>query len=305
MKYRTSLLLSLALLLVSPMLKAEELKNLIPSPNELSGFKITKKPKYYNRGNLWSYINGAAHGYLTYGFQGMVTFIVMYQKTQVEMITDIYDMGNSLNAFGIYSIERGPEGSTEEFGCGSFQSENTLYFWQDRYYVKLIAYDITQKTGKSLSLLAHIISKKIPKKGKLPRLFSIFPEEGQIERTERYMSRDILGQDYFINGYSIAYNQDDRKYQILLIQGENTKKTRENFEKYLTLKSTLGQVTYEHSKIGEQAFEGTDNFYGTVLFSRKKEYIIGVLGLRNQEIAQEIINAMFSRLTHIIGRKNY
>lgn len=301
MKYRISLLLSLALLLVSSMLKAEELKDFIPSANELAGFKITKKPKYYNQGNLWNYINGAAPGYLAYGFQGMVTFIVMYQKTQVEMITDIYDMGNSLNAFGIYSIERGPEGSTEEFGGGSFQSENTLYFWQDRYYVKLMAYDITQKTGKSLSLLAHIITQKIPKKGRIPHLFSIFPEKGQLERTERYMSRDILGQDYFTNGYSIEYDQYDNKYQILLIQGENTKKTKENFKKYLTFKSTLGQVTYEHSTIGEQAFVGIDNFYGTVLLARKEAYIIGVLGLNNQEIAQEIINAMFSRLTHIIG----
>jgi hypothetical protein len=42
---------------------------------------------------------------------------------------------------------------------------------------------------------------------------------------------------------------------------------------------------------------GKDNFYGTVLFARKGAYIVGVLGLDDQKIAQKIIDIMFSRLT--------
>jgi hypothetical protein len=231
---------------MSTILKAEELKDLIPSASELTGFKITEEPKYYSQDNLWDHINGAAPGYLNYGFQEMVTFVVVHAKNQIEIITDIYDMGDSLKAFGMYSIERKPEGSTEEFGGGSFQSENALNFWQDRYYVKFIAYDIKPETAGTLSLLAHIITRKIPNKGKVPSLFSIFPEKGQVERSERYITRDVLGQDYFTHGYMKEYNQDDNKYQIFLIQGENHKETLQNFQKYLTLKGTAGQITHEH-----------------------------------------------------------
>ena len=296
MKHRIPLFIFLYSFSVSTIIYAGELKDLIPSARELTGFKITKKPEYYNQGNLWDYINGGASGYLSYGFQEMVTFVIMHQKNQIKITADIYDMGDSLNAFGIYSVEREPEGSAEEFGGGSFQSDNILCFWQDKYYVKLTTNEATPKTADSQSLLARILTQKMSRKGKHPHLFTVFPEKGKLDRSERYIARDVFGQDYFTGGYSIEYVQDGNEYLIFLIQGRNTKETKQNFKRYLTFKSTSGQITQKHSKVAEQAFAGTDTFYGTVVFARKGAYIIGALGLDDEKIAMEIIDSMFSRL---------
>lgn len=300
MRYHISILVSFTLVLIGTRvitINAEELKSLIPLSSELTGFKITEKPEYYNRENLWDYMNGGAPGYLAYGFKEMVTFGIMNMKNRLEFVIDIYDMGDGLNAFGIYSVEKLPDGRDAECGIDGFQSDKVLFFWQDSYYVKLMAYDATPKTAQSLSLLAQVITQKIPKKGSRPHLFSIFPEKGKFKKSERYIRRDVLGQDYFTNGYSVEYEKDGSKYQVFLICGDNAKETKQNFQKYLTfIKTAGGKLTDEHFKVGEQAFVGTHNFYGMVFFARKGAYIVSVLGLDNWQVAQKIITVMFSRL---------
>jgi hypothetical protein len=298
MKDYIPILISLMLVLVNAVvIKAEELKSVIPLSSELTDFRMNQKLEYYNKENLWRYINGSASSYLAYGFEEMVTFQVMNLKNRLEIVVDIYDMGNSLNAFGIFSVERVPEGRDLEFGIDSFQYDNTLFFWQDKYYVKLMAYDMTPKTVQFLSLLAQIMTQKIPEKGKRPHLLTVFPEKGRLKKSERYIKRDVLGQEYFADGYSIDYDRDNNQYKIFLICGKSPKETKQSFQKYLAFIKTVGHITDKHIKIGEQAFAGTHNYYGKVLFARKGRYIVGFLGFDNQNFAQEIIISMFSRLT--------
>ena len=285
MGYRYFTLFSFTLVFIHTSLTGGELKNLIPSRGELDEFRMVEKPVYYFQDNLWDYINGASPGYIASGFQEMVTFIVQHRQYQIEIVADIYDMGDTLNAFGIYSVERSPVGS-----------DNALYFWQDRYYVKLMAYDISDKTAESLSLLAQIMTQKIPRIGGRPFLFSFFPESGRLPGSERYIKGDVLGQDYLSNGYTLEYSQENNHYQILLIHGKNRIETKQNFNKYLSFQKSTGQITEKNLKSGDQTFLGVDSFYGTITFSYKESFIIGILGVRDQKLSEDIINSMFSRI---------
>lgn len=307
MQSRIPLLTSLVLIVVFSLVsstKAEKLQRVIPLASELAGYRITEGPTYYNRVNLWQYINGSAPGYLAYGFKEMVTFIVLHQGDNHEIVIDIYNMGTSQNAFGIFSVERPTAGRDIALGVDGFQSEATLFFWQDTYYVKLSADEVTPQTTASLPLLAQIIAQKIPQKGERPRLFAIFPKKGQVQKSQRYLRRDVLGQDYFTNGYSIDYHEADHKYQILLINAENSQKAKQNFQKYFTFLKTVAPITPEQPTPGLQAFAGTHNYYGKVFFARQGAYIIGALGLDNQQAARDIISAMFVRLTAITSKEN-
>jgi len=282
---------------------AAELKNVIPSSNELTGFTIGKKPEYYNRENLWNYMNGGAPGYLAYGFEEMVTFSVVNLKNRLECVVDVYDMGNSLNAFGIYSTERLPDGRDTECGVDGFQSGKILFFWQDSYYVKLMASGVMSDTAKSLTILAQAIAQKIPKKGALPHLFSLFPQKGKFKKSERYIRSDVLGQEYFTNGYSAEYEKNASKYHLFLICGDRAEETRKSFQEYSNFIKTVGKITNERLQLGEQAFAGTHNYYGMVLFARRGAYIIGILGLDDLQAAQETIKGMFARIAEIKNDK--
>ena len=290
------IVISILLLVTSETIQATELKTLIPSSREFTDFKITHNVEYYTEENLWDYMNGGAPGYLAYGFEEMVTMQVKNLKNHIEVGIDIYDMGNHLNAFGIYSVERVPDGRDLDFGVDSYQYDTTLCFWQDKYYVKLMSYDMKPETAQSLSSLATLITQKMPKKGEPPYLFSIFPVEGRLKKSERYIKCDVLGQAYFTDGYSVEYDNDSNQYKIFLIRNEDPLETKQNFHKYLDFIKTIGQITDENIKIGEQAFAGTHNFYGRVLFARTGSYIIGVVSFNKQRSAQDAINLMFSRL---------
>ncbi len=293
-----TIVISIVLSVTSGSIPATELKTLVPSSREFTDFKITHGAEYYTEENLWDYINGAAPGYLAYGFEEMVTMQVKNLKNHIEVVIDIYDMGNHLNAFGIYSVERVPDGRDLKFGVESFQYDTTLCFWQDKYYVKLMSYDMKPETAQSLSSLATLITQKMPKKGEPPYLFSIFPAEGRLKKSERYIKCDVLGQAYFTDGYSVEYDYENNHYKIFLIHHKDPLETEKNFHKYLVFIKTIGQITDENIKIGEEAFAGIHDFYGRVLFARKGPYIIGVLGFDKKKSAQDIINLMFARLKH-------
>jgi len=289
---------SLLLLVPGRALHATELKRLVPSSPELTGFTITHDVEQYTKENLWDYMNGGAPGYLAYGFEEMVTLQVKNTKNNSEIVVDIYDMGNPLNAFGIYSVERIPGGGDLALGVDSFQYDTTLCFWQDRYYVKLMSYDMKPETAQSLSRLAALITQKLPKGGEPPRLLNIFPAEGRVQKSEHYIKCDVLGQAYFTDGYSVDYDNTTNHHKIFLIHGKDPQEAGKNFQTYLAFTKTIGQITDGDVHIGEQAFAGTHNFYGRVLFARKGSYIIGVVGFDKQGGAEDAINLMFSRLEH-------
>jgi len=48
--------------------------------------------------------------------------------------------------------------------------------------------------------------------------------------------------------------------------------------------------------LGEESFQSEERFYGTVIFARKKRFIIGVLGLKDVQAARNIIKTMFEKL---------
>ena len=117
-----------------------------------------------------------------------------------------------------------------------------------------------------------------------------------MKKSERYIKCDVLGQAYFTDGYSVDYDTTTSQHKIFLIHSKDSREAQQNFHTYRVFIKTIGQITDEDIKIGEQAFAGTHNFYGRVLFARKGLYIIGVVSFDKQSSAEDTINLMFSRL---------
>ncbi|MFH1243259.1 MAG: DUF6599 family protein [Pseudomonadota bacterium] len=254
------------------------------------------EPVSYSPVDLWRYINGGAPGYLAYGFEDLVTFTTIHQKRKLEIVVDIYNMGKPINAFGIYSVERSPDGKKVELGSGGFLAGGVLYFWQDRCYVKLMANAITPETNKLLSELAGIVSRDLPDTQALPKQLAVFPKEGRIKNSDRYIRTDVLGQDYLQNAFRVEYNQKGHQYSIFLIEGTSSEKAALNLEKYRAYLDEGREPCEEAPDLGEQAFMGKDSFYGLVIFARKSHFIIWVMGHNDRNAAINIIKAMFARL---------
>ena len=278
------------------------IKDFIPSAQELTGFVITEQPAFYDINNLWNYINGAAPGYVSYGFQELVTFIVEKSQDSLEVVIDIYDMGDTLTAFGIFSSEKSSGDFQIEFGSGSFRSDMTLYFWQNRYYIKMMAYDIIPETRNTLSHLSKMISKKIPVRGSIPAIFSIFPQNGQIKGSHKYIPKDVLGQEYFTNGYYCEYQQEGSIYRIYLIENESVSTAKNSFQNYFDFFKNQQQLAENNLTTDKNTFCGKDSYYGDVFIHRGGRYIIGVMGGKDKMAANAIVKKMFDGLSLIETR---
>lgn len=299
MKHTTRVMLPFVLLALGfqmPPSHAEGLKDLLFFTREWKEFRITGSPESYLPDDLWEYLNGAAPGYVAYGLEEMVAFRMGTLDGSLEIETNIFDMGSELNAFGIFSAERSPEGRSATYGVDAYQTDSTLFFWQNRYYVKMIAYDPSPRASESLALLAGVLSDALPKNGNRPHFFSAFPLEHRVPNSETYIRRDVLGHEYLHHGYRVNYKKDGHEYRVFLIRGADPETAKQNFIRYRDFLKTAVHIPDDHLGIGEQSFAGTHRYYGSLLCARRERNIVVVLGHDGGDTARDIVVEMFRRL---------
>ena len=104
------------------------------------------------RDNLYDYINGGAELYLSYGFNKVINRTYL-RPEQPDIVVDLFDMGTSQNAYGVFSHSM--ETVDAAYGQGSQYSEGLLLFWKDRYYVSIMSYPETTESKKALLALGQ------------------------------------------------------------------------------------------------------------------------------------------------------
>lgn len=199
-------------------------------PREIRQWSVREDDRFYDRQTLYNYIDGGAELYLTYHFQE--AFIRRFTKAgdpETEIVLDVYDMGSSEEAFGIFSCEREDEeigvGQDSEYGGG------LLRFWKDRYFVSMVALGGEEEAKPVMMELARTVAEAIPSTGERPRLVSRLPGEGLVEDEIRFFhTMQCLNNRYFIASENIleldeetdcvfaAYERDRETGFVLLVQ---------------------------------------------------------------------------------------
>jgi len=86
-------------------------------PDEIETLSRSGQIRTYTRENLYEYVNGHAEYFISSGFVKLsVGEYSMNSKDDPDVVIDIYDMGKSIQAFGILSDESG--GNTTDIHSG-------------------------------------------------------------------------------------------------------------------------------------------------------------------------------------------
>ncbi len=228
----------------SPVLSMEkrklEMKEI--APLEAEGYRQEGQDEFYDRQTAFRYMDGAAELYRSYGFK--LLMVRRYLKTNhPPMVLELFDMGSSEEAFGIFSYQT----EEEEVGIGqaSDYGGGLLRFWKGRFYVHLYAEKESPSTKRDLLTLGEVISKRMPKEGAKPKLIQCLPREGLSERTIRYFHlHPILNHHYFISHENLlrlnertdavlaTYRWKQEKTFLLLIQYSDSKEARRAFSRF-------------------------------------------------------------------------
>jgi hypothetical protein len=263
-----------------------------PLPDKIDGWEIAKEDQFYDKNNLYEYIDGGAELFLSYNFQKM--YNRTYSKSeQPDIIIDIFDMNNSQNAFGVFSHSREIIDTT--FGRGSQYTAGLLLFWKDKYYVSILASPETPESKKVVYQLARMIDNTIDKKGVLPAILHLLPGKNLIEESVRYFYHYIwMNSHYFIanknillinettNALLAKYGIDKQKSILLLIEYETVTDAQKAYTNF------INEYLPELSK--EQIVKIEDNTFTAAKLN--KNLLIIVFNAKDEQNASDLIESV-------------
>jgi hypothetical protein len=224
---------------------AQSLENLCSVlPAELGGWKKAEPPDAYDKANLFNYIDGGAELYISYNFVKLLAVRYRTEAAEEEIAVDIFDMGNSYDAFGLFS--HGRERDDGIAGQGSEYNAGLLTFWKDRFYVSVLAYPETEAKKEIVLGLGRRLAGAIPQEGKLPPVVGLLPKPDLIPESVRYFHHYIwLNSHFFIANENILliddqtqavlakYSPDDEPLYLLIILYPDGTKARQAEQSFL------------------------------------------------------------------------
>jgi hypothetical protein len=272
------------------------IESLLPK-NLPEGWRQIGNPQVYNPKNLFNRINGQAELFFKYGFQKSV--FALYQnksnsKDQVEV--DLYDMGNVLQAFGIFSRFRG-ENRSAGVGLESYLEDTSLLFYKGRYFVMLYA---TEGDSPTLKKLAMTISSEIPDASSSPKEIDYFPKEGLKPGSIEYYPEGLLGYQFFKRGFQGVYLEkaedkdklraEDREFRLFLAIFNNSQNAEDALKTYRDSLSKRGKVdSTTPARFGPNGLKGEDPNRGKVIVVLKGFFLAGIIGFENLKSAEKVL----------------
>ncbi len=271
---------------------AVPLESLIPKKDLPEGWTLAEDPQIYTKKTLFERINGQAELFFKYGFKTSVFAIYQSKKNREDqMEVDIYDMGNALQAFGVFSRFRN-EGRPGGFGLDSSLDDHSAHFYQGKYFMMLYAPESNQEILRQFSKL---ISSKISDPSSPPREISYFPKNGLIPGSIQYFPEGLLGRQFLKRGFQGTYVEKvqvqkksrDKESKLFLAIFKDSQEAKNALMIYKDDLSKRGRASSESVvTIRTKALRGEDPYQGKVIALQKGFYLLGAVGFEKEEEAE-------------------
>jgi hypothetical protein len=195
-----------AAMLCQPGWAALDLGSLVPSSDSVAGWRLQGKPSAYTRDTLYEYIDGGADFYLGYGFRRVL--VAEYAGFGEEKITaELYDMGSSYDAFGVFANDRaavGPPVGQESSAAGGL-----LTFWKGSLFVRLFSDRDSERAREAILKLGKAVATALRTTGRKPPLLRLLPAAGLAPTSVRYLHTDTaLNNLLYLPGNPLKLGRD-------------------------------------------------------------------------------------------------
>jgi len=281
------------------------IESLVPktAPN---GWSLRDAPETFTRETLFEHIDGQADLFVQYGFERSVFAIyrnVNSPDAKIDM--DIYDMGNSLQAFGVFSRFRQEE-STAGIGLDSYLGDRYALFYKGKYFVALQA---TDSNASSLKLLAQEVESRISDNSAPPQEIGYFPKIGLKPGSMEYFPNGLLGHQFLKRGFKASYVENDEKktdaktmsegrdFHLFLSIFENPQEALDAlrlFREHLFKKGRL--VEGISTRFGNDALAGVDPYQGKTIVAHKGPYLVGAVGFEQDGEGEQRLAEMMKEV---------
>lgn len=198
-------------------------------------------------------------------------------------------MGSLLDAFGIYANYRTPALARAKVGAEGFVDESQLMFFQDRYFVQVMASGTLTQESPLFLACAAAVARDLPDGKAEPRDLALVKAPGLVPGTEKYFPEGLLGYGFLGRGLTAEVTLKGDRVKAVVVMGtskEGVTRTLDAYAKYLNESKAAFQVSREGSGAGLHAIDPL--FKGVVLL-QSGQYAIGLTGLKAPHDGDECI----------------
>ncbi|MCL5125012.1 MAG: hypothetical protein M1511_11040 [Deltaproteobacteria bacterium] len=263
------------------------------------GWTMKDAPEMFTRETLFEHIDGQADLFIQYGFEKSV--FAVYQKgnsSEDRIDLDIYDMGNPLKAFGVFSRFR-QEGGSAGIGLDSSLGDRYAIFYKGKYFVVLQATDANAST---LKLLANEVESRILDSSAPPKEIAYFPKSGLKPGSIEYFPDGLLGYQFLRRGFKASYEEkgesttevktesNDQDFNLFLSIFENSHEATNAlklFKQHLLEKGRVTGVT--STQFGPDAVTGVDPYHGKTIVTRRGSCLLGAVGFEREKAGEGLL----------------
>ena len=268
-------------------------------PTEIQSWRLSSPTDSYLPDNLYDYIDGGAELYLSYGFRELLS--VTYEAGCAPPIrVDIFDMGDSQNAFGLFTHSR--ETVEADIGQGSQYFMGLLLFWKDRYFVSVLCSPESDSSRQAVWDLGRRIESAIIQKGKVPGLINRLLPQDLDPASIKYFKHPVwLNTYYFISNENLLQIDQETecvlaRYEqglaLIVVYAEETK-ARSAFENFT-------QKYYLQADHGGEPVQLPDGRWGASRITGSS--VIAVFDAREREHVNTLIDRLEKYFTEHGGR---
>jgi len=170
-------------------------------PQQVMGWAKAGEDRYFDDRTIFEYIDGAGELYRAYHMKRCLSRSYTAPDGPA-IILDIFDMGTSKDAFGVFTHDQ--DGEPLDIGQGALYRAGWLSFWKDRYFASLYAEQETEAARAAIQEIAGRLALIIKVEGPKPPILSYLPPEGLQSRSIRYFhDHHILNFHYYLSDENI------------------------------------------------------------------------------------------------------
>jgi len=227
----------------------------------VAGWKQQGSARRFTPDNLFEYLDGAAEGYLLYGFVQLQG--VTCQSGGESILIDVFEMTDAESAYGVFTANLDPRLPIEKVGMGGQITPRRALFCKDKYYLELAA---KPEKGQTAALEAFVreAAKRIGGRSTPPAELSWFPT-GKLASV-RLIPESVLGLRLLKRGFVAHYEQG----QAFVVIEQSPQSAAAVLSQ---LRQRFGEAV--PAQVAEEAFQVDDQYLGGMCVFRKGRYIGG------------------------------
>ena len=261
---RASHLVLLPILLAAGMACAQDYLScqLVP------GWSQSGPKRQYTAGNLYDYKDGAAEGYLSYGFTGMQSVDCKSGGTTLSI--DVSDLADADSAYGMFASNRDPRLPVAKISMGGQIQPQSALFAKGKHYVEIVVNDPNPNGDHTAELRAFLtgMQQRLEGRDTAPEVLDWFPQDNLA--STRLVPESVLGLKQLKRGYVATYKQG-QAFIVLEASPESAaevlKELRERFDGASSV------------PVGDEAFQARAQYLDGICIFRKGRYLGGYANL--------------------------